>query len=149
MLFFLTSFFIAFYTRNISIPNFWEREEIWLVWLGSGVSPLSRELCPGIRPHGQGLTQQRFGANTLGRVSWVLLNSLRSRIHWEVVEDQVSRRGGRERGAGWFVFFALVVEQRLKAWPESESATKEVVFSGESQISVRASTRRRECLRKD
>lgn len=68
-------------------------------------------LCPvscvqEIRTNGPVLTQQEFWALSPGRVLWVWpavpLNSLRNRVHWKIVGDQVSRRGSRVQRVCWF-----------------------------------------------
>lgn len=61
---------------------------------------------------------------------------------------RLSGRNNRTRHLLIFLF-AFEFGQRLKEWPELERVTQEVVFSGESQASGRASTKRwRECLKK-
>lgn len=115
-------------------------------------------LCPDscvqeIRTDGLVLLHQGFWAHSLGRASWVWPaippNSLRNRICWKTGGVQVSGKDKREQRVCWFFFFTLKVGQRLKEWPESKRVMKEVVFSGESQASVKASKRRKECLKKD
>ena len=149
MLFFNTIFHSILHQEYSNCKFLRERESDWCYL--SQLSLLCPDICvQEIRPCGQLLTQQGFWAHSLGSVSWVWpatpLNSLRSRVH-EIVKDHGSGRGRGEQGVCWF-FFTLKVGQMLKEWLELEKVTKEVVFSGESQVSIRASRSSRECLSK-
>lgn len=145
-----TPFFTAFRTDHIPFPNSWERRNLTgVTWVYS----VSRQPCPGIQTRGSGALSAGILRTLSGKgvVSQTChtSTSLRNRIHCKIAGNQVPRRGIKNQGVCWFFFFALEVGQRLKEWPELERVTKEVVFSGESQVSVRASRRKKECLKKD